>query len=82
MAVLDFNKAKQKRPVIKVATKFMFIYRKLEQFIIDHDKITGRINTPEDIEKRVLYALNRKIKNVEDIDKMYYLALGVFRKWK
>lgn len=80
MKILDFNKAKQKRPVSKIATKFMFVYRKLEQFIIDHDKITGRLNTLPDIQTRILSALDKKIKSVDDIDKLYYDALGINRK--
>ena len=82
MAVLDFNKAKKKKPVIKVATKFMFIYRKLEQFVIDHDKITRNIDTLQGIQERVLTALDKKIKTVKDIDRLYYEALGVRRRCK
>lgn len=82
MKVLDFNKAKQKKPVIKAATKLMFVYRKLEQFIIDHDNITGKINTLQDIERRVLQVLDKKINTVADIDKLYFSALGVARRCK
>lgn len=82
MAVLDFNKAKKKKPVIKVATKFMFIYRKLEQFVIDHDKITRNIDTLQGIQDRVIKLLDRRVKSVKDIDKLYYMALGVNRRCK
>ena len=82
MAVLDFNKAKQNRSVVKPVTKLMFIYRKLEQFVIDHDRITGKINTLQDIQNRIERLLDRKIKTIEDIDKMYYSALGVARRCK
>lgn len=82
MAVLDFNKAKQNRSVVKPVTKLMFIYRKLERFVIDHDKITGKINTLQDIQNRIEKLLDRKIKTIEDIDKMYYSALGVARRCK
>lgn len=82
MKVLDFNKAKAKKPVVKVATKFMFIYQKLFQGIVDHDSISGQINTLQDIEKRVLKCLDEKISSLSDIDELYYLALGVARKCK
>ena len=82
MKVLDFNKAKQNRSVVKPVTKLMFIYRKLERFVIDHDKITGKINTLQDIQNRIEKLLDRKIKTIEDIDKMYYSALGVARRCK
>ena len=80
MKVLDFKKAKRQRPVVKVATKFMFLYRKLEQFVIDNDKVVGNLNTPQDIEDRIISVMDKKIKSIEDIDRLYYSALGITRK--